>query len=151
MRKLPDSLGPFKVDWLRIDAAAQIMTEIVRDCRYRTDPGLTVYNITTSAATEWQSLTGLVAKPCDASVVALDEWVQDMELLVKGENADLREPPAAGLLDIFWMLVNWQNDTMPALDVTNAQVASPTLQQIGPVGEEIMEIWQIIYIYCLMN
>ncbi|KAJ5533542.1 NRPS-like enzyme [Penicillium frequentans] len=141
MSKLPASLGPFQLDWLPIDAAARIMTEIVQNRRYRTDPGLTVYHITNPKATEWKSLTGLVSKACDASVVPLDEWVQDLELMVTGGDTDLRELPAAGLLDFFRMLLNRQNDTMPALDVTNTQVASPTLREIGPVDEEMMEIW----------
>ncbi|KAJ5563970.1 NRPS-like enzyme [Penicillium frequentans] len=117
------------------------MTEIVQDRRYRTEPGLTVYHITNPKTTELKSLPGLVAKACDANIVSLGEWVHDLELLVTGEGADLRELPAAGLLVLFRMLVNRQDDTMPALDVTNAQVASRTLQKIGPVVEEMMEMW----------
>lgn len=125
------------------------MTELVQDRRYRTDPGLTVYHITNPKTTDWKSLSGLVAKACDATIVSLEEWVHDLEVLVKGEGADLRELPAAGLLDFFRMLVNRQDDTMPALDVTNAQMASPTLQQIGPVGEEMMEMWLRQWDRCL--
>ncbi|KAJ6016810.1 NRPS-like enzyme [Penicillium sp. IBT 35674x] len=149
MRKLPDSLGPFQVDWLPIDVSARIMTDIIQSRRYGNDPQFTVYHITNPKTTEWKSLSGLVAKACDASVVPLDEWVQDLESLVTGGDADLRELPAAGLLEFFRMLVNRRNNTMPTLDVTNAQVASPTLREIGPVSGALMKMWLQQWSGCL--
>lgn len=82
-----------------------------------------------------------MAKACDAKIVPLEEWVQSLELLVTSGDADLRELPAAGLLDFFRMLANRQENSIPSMEVTNAQVASPTLREIGPVDEEIMEVW----------
>lgn len=102
---------------------------------------MTVYHITNLETTEWKSLSGLVAKACDAKIVSLDEWVQSLELLVTSGDANLRGLPAAGLLDFFRMLVNRQCHPMPALDVANTQVVFPTLRGMGPVDEKMMEVW----------
>lgn len=117
------------------------MTEIVRKRLERNDPELTVYHVTNPKTTDWKSLTGLVAKACNAEIVSLQEWVQSLELFATRRDADLHELPAAGLLDFFRMLVDREKHSMPNVDVTNTQVASPTLREIRPVDEEMMAMW----------
>ncbi|KAJ5660931.1 NRPS-like enzyme [Penicillium longicatenatum] len=141
MRKLPDSLGPFQVDWLPIDVAARIMTEIVRNRRDQTSSALAIYHITNPKIAQWESLTGLVAKACGASIVSLEEWVQSLEHLVSSGDVDLHKLPAAGLLDFFRMLVTRQSYPMPSMDVANTQAASLSLREMGPVDERLMETW----------
>ncbi|KAJ5935211.1 NRPS-like enzyme [Penicillium verhagenii] len=140
MHKLPDSLGSFQVDWLPIDSAALIMTEIVKIRREEPHSELTVYHIMNPRATEWKSLAGVVAKACNASIVSLAEWVQELELAAS-ERKDLHEIPAAGLLEFFRMLVAQQNHPKPRMSVGNTQKGSATSSAVQPVSEQLMELW----------
>ncbi|CAI7653292.1 unnamed protein product [Penicillium glandicola] len=123
------------------DAAARTMTEIVQSRRNKTTPDLMVYHIMNPRPTDWKTLTGVVAKAYDASIVPLDEWVQSLELLIAGEGANLRGLPATSLLDFFRMLSTQQDYPKPALEFGNSQRDCATLRAIGPVDEQLMEVW----------
>ncbi|KAJ5745425.1 NRPS-like enzyme [Penicillium odoratum] len=141
MQKLPNSLGPFQVNWLPIDIAARIMTEIVQSRREKATPDLTIYHIINRQTTDWKALAATVAKACDASIVPLNEWVQALEQLVASEDTDLTGLPAASLLDFFRMLAKQQNSPKPTLDHQNSRRDSEQLRALGPVDDQLMRVW----------
>ncbi|KAJ5622177.1 NRPS-like enzyme [Penicillium herquei] len=141
MGKIPSSLGSLHVDWLPIDVAARAMTEIVQGRRQKDGPDFMVYHITNPNVVNWGHLADLVARAYNANIVALAEWVQELESRVSNEPANLDDIPAAGLLDYFRFLVIKQDSPKLKLDVKNSQMESPTLRSVGPVDESLMNTW----------
>ncbi|KAJ5708202.1 NRPS-like enzyme [Penicillium malachiteum] len=141
MGKIPVSLGSLYVDWLPIDVAARAMTEIVQSRRRKDGPDFMVYHLTNPNVVEWGDLAGLVVRAYNANIVPLAEWVQELESRAANESASLEEIPAAGLLDYFRFLVIKQGSPKLKLDVKNSQMDSPTLRNVGPVDENLMNTW----------
>ncbi|EKV05363.1 NRPS-like enzyme, putative [Penicillium digitatum Pd1] len=141
MGTIPDSLGPFQVDWLPIDAAARIMNEIVQTQRSKLPSEMTIYHILNPHTTDWKEVVGTVAKACEANIVSLAEWVRMLELQAANGATDLRRLPAAGLLSFFQMLVRQEDLPRPRLDFSNTKRDSTTMCAQGPVDQELMEVW----------
>ncbi|KAJ5731173.1 NRPS-like enzyme [Penicillium malachiteum] len=141
MRKIPSGLGSLYVDWLPIDVAARAMTEIIQSRRQKDRPDFMVYHITNPNVVEWGDLVDPVARACNANIVPLAEWVQELESLVANQTANLDDIPAAGLLDYFRFLVHKQDSPKLKLSVRNSQMESPTLRSVGSVDEKLMSTW----------
>ncbi|KAJ5109493.1 NRPS-like enzyme [Penicillium angulare] len=141
MKKIPSTLGPLYVDWLPIDTAARIVTEILQSRQRQDRPSFMVYHITNPNLGDWRALVDIVARACDANVVPLAEWVRDLELRVAGEAGDQRDIPAAGLLDFFRFLVSREGFPKLKFSVANSQMESKTLRRVNPVNDHLMNVW----------
>lgn len=117
------------------------MTEILQSRRHQDRPSFAVYHITNPHLGDWKALSDILARACDADIVPLAEWVRHVELRVATEGVDLRNIPAAGLLDFFRFLVSREEFPKLELSVKNAQANSSTLRNVDPVNANLMDVW----------
>ncbi|KAJ5323083.1 NRPS-like enzyme [Penicillium brevicompactum] len=144
MQMLPDNLGPMPVDWLAIDTAANIISEIIGTRRANQPPPLTVYHITNPNAVAWKEIAPLFANACKAEIVTLDVWVNKVKERAFGSEPngnDLQDLPATQLLDFFAMLLDGAGQAQPCIDTSNARKDSATLSELGPVDSRMVNIW----------
>ncbi|KAJ5115819.1 NRPS-like enzyme [Penicillium angulare] len=144
MKMIPNSLGPLRVDWVQIDAAANIITEIIQSHREDQSQDITVYHISNPHPTTWDTLVPQLAKACEADIVSLDKWILSLEKRqsdLQFVDTDFSETPALYLLSFFRMLADGQNITNPTLDVSNVRKHSATLSKLDPVDESVMKGW----------
>ncbi|KAJ5353558.1 NRPS-like enzyme [Penicillium brevicompactum] len=144
MQMLPDSLGPMPVDWLAIDTAANIISQIIDTRRAHQPPPLTVYHITNPNAVAWKEIAPLFAHACKAEIVTLDVWIKNVKERAFGSESnenDLQDLPATQLLDFFAMLLSGADQAQPCIDTSNARKDSATLSKLEPVDSRMVNIW----------
>ncbi|CAG8045194.1 unnamed protein product [Penicillium olsonii] len=143
MRRVPDSLGPMQVDWVPIDTAAQIISEIVETRRAHQD-SLMVYHIINPNAVGWNAFSPLIAKACAAEIVSLSDWIESVKERAFGSassGTDLHDLPAAQLLDFFNFLLHRQGQLQPCILTSNAKEDSSTLNALGGLDASTMKTW----------
>lgn len=105
-----------------------------------------VYNLVNPSSTDWQSLLPAIRayyarNPLET--VTLREWVD--ALLSRLSNVDhvdmIPANPAAKLLDFFQALAEWEAESEPSFETTQAARASKTLRDLKPVSPKWMVRW----------
>ncbi|KAJ5710504.1 NRPS-like enzyme [Penicillium malachiteum] len=144
MKMIPNSLGPLRVDWVQIDTAASLITEIVQSRREDQSHDLMIYHISNPRPTAWDDFVPQLAKACDAEIVSLENWILSLEerqSSLQLVDDDFSNTPALYLLPFFRMLADGQKTLNPTLDVSNVRRHSATFSKLGAVDESVMKVW----------
>ncbi|KAJ5692441.1 NRPS-like enzyme [Penicillium macrosclerotiorum] len=141
LSKLPDSLGAIQVDWLPIDTAAKAIVEIIQSRIHKSLPRLTVYHVKNPHATEWKTISGLVAKACNAQIVTMQEWISSVETVMLSKPALSDGVSAVNLLEFFTEMLQEGSMSPLVLETHNAERDSTILHSLKPVDEGLVELW----------
>ncbi|KAE8153644.1 hypothetical protein BDV25DRAFT_168634 [Aspergillus avenaceus] len=140
---LPDSLGPLRADWVPIDTAAQIMSQIVYTRRSTSSSGLKVYHITNPHPRDWSSILPPITQACGATIVSLSDWIQRLQInasSIDTRNEDLHQVPAVQLIEFFSMLDSMKT-AIPPIGVSNTSQASAAMRDMVPIDHHLVGVW----------
>ena len=142
--QIPKDLPP--IDWIPVDTLASIVLEIIsRPEEARPAHNIaTVYNVVNPHQAPWSTvirpLESHLGTSAKVESVSLGEWIKDLESIdYKNNPQELSDKPALKILGFYKSLLP-STDPL-TFETDNAQEASKTLRDLGPVKGEWMEGW----------
>ncbi|CAG7938799.1 unnamed protein product [Penicillium olsonii] len=141
IKQIPSSLGSATVQWVPLDIAAKVITEIVRSRRAtQEDERCAAFHIVNPNATNWESLVPSVTEYTHAEPVPLQQWIQTLESFDRPTEMDLQDKPALKILD-FYRTIARGDEHRPWTETTKAQEASKSLRQLKAVDAYLVATW----------
>lgn len=137
-----------RIDWLPVDKLSHVLVEILisssKRARNGDQSGTMVYHVVNPNASSWSTLAPdilrLYPKSTKMRAVQYDEWVEALGDSAN-EVADPERNPAIKLLDFYRNAAKMDRKGPRMLPSHNAEAASRTLRNVGPVQENWVAVW----------
>ncbi|KAJ5897984.1 hypothetical protein N7504_008272 [Penicillium tannophilum] len=141
MGKVPAELGGYAIDWVSVDALANITLEILQTRRLvLSEEPNAVFHLTNPNRSKWSSLIPAIQDKYPVKVVSLEDWLDELEAISDPSEQEVLEKPALKMLQFYQGLTS--DSTLSAeISVAQAKQASKTMAMLGPVSRAQMSNW----------
>lgn len=136
LRLLPDLDGT--LSWYPVDQVAATLGELLLSDKSTAQQF--IYHIDNPARQPWPEMIQTLAQTLDIPserIIPYEQWLDRMRRF----RASPVDNPALQLLDLFTYYFIPMSCGALVLDTTNTRVHSPTMQQMQPVGEELVRLY----------
>ncbi|RAL07786.1 NAD(P)-binding protein [Aspergillus homomorphus CBS 101889] len=98
---ISDSLGSAAVDWIPVDTAARIITELI-DSRSKTgESALAVFNLVNPRVSEWEDVIAPIQSRYGLEKVTFEDWIARLQGIKGTAEEDLEKLPALKILEFY--------------------------------------------------
>ncbi|KAI9932541.1 hypothetical protein ASPWEDRAFT_144517 [Aspergillus wentii DTO 134E9] len=139
---VPDTLGPFSVDWIPVDTLANIITELITS-RHTSSSNdtCTVFHLANPSITSWESLIPAVEKSYTVKPSSLSSWIQKLEGINNPTEEDVIAMPAIKLLDFYRGVLAGEGSLSTPLELVRTMQASSTMRRLKAIDVDLMLNW----------
>ncbi|KAJ5945718.1 NRPS-like enzyme [Penicillium verhagenii] len=142
MGKAPAELGGYAIDWVSVDALANITLDILQTRRSAlSEETNAVFHLTNPHRSKWSSLIPAIQDKYPVQVVSLEDWINELEGITDPSEQEVNEKPALKLLSFYRGLTGDNNMLTAEIGVARAKQASKTMAMLGPVSRAQMSNW----------
>ncbi|KAL4876608.1 hypothetical protein BJY04DRAFT_231506 [Aspergillus karnatakaensis] len=142
--QIPKNLGQIPINWIPVDILARIILEISATRRPRragSEGSASLFNLVNPTVIPWQSLLATMQKRFPVEPVDDAAWLARLNDIHDISAADIETMPALKILDVYKRI--FAPDVYPKFGIRTdkGQEASSTMQDLGPVDGQLMELW----------